>query len=58
MMTNYYEAVKSDGGYRARIYDEVNATVYLSTEVFDTEGEAADAAVDYAEQNNFDVELG
>lgn len=58
--TNYYEAkeLKSDNGFRAYIYDENGATVYLSERIYDAACEAEDAAVDWAEQQNIDVELG
>ncbi len=58
-MKNYYEVPEtSDGRFRARVYDENGATVYLSGDTFETESEAEVEAVHWADQNGIDVELG
>lgn len=53
-MRHFYEATDD---YRAKITDENDATIYLSQQAYDTEAEAIDAAIEWAEDNDLDVEL-
>lgn len=60
---HYYSYKEVEYGYRGRVYkydSEGNKeiTVWLSTESYITTDEAIDAAGNWAEEQNIDVELG
>jgi hypothetical protein len=59
----YYEAIQTANGFKGRLYkykEDGNSTlvVWLSNEEYSTENEALDAAVDWAEDHNLEVEPG
>lgn len=59
----YYDAVKTLSGYKGRVYTydfsgNTIVEVWLSEEIYNTTSEAEDAACEYAEDNNIEVELG
>lgn len=63
MSDNYYGYRKTDFGWVARIYkfDETGnkeVKVWESYRNYNSPEEATDAAVDYAEENGIEVELG
>lgn len=57
-MKNYYEALgDDDSGFRAHIESSDGKILWHSPKVYDTEAEALDAAVEWAEDHNVDVVL-
>jgi hypothetical protein len=60
---NYYTAKECPTGFRGFIYTydekgQKEITVWKSEQVYNTTGEAVDAAVEWAEENDVEVELG
>ena len=62
-MTSYYDVVEVPGGYRGRVYSydesgDREVVHWTSDQVFSSPAEAMDAAVEWADENELEVELG